>query len=261
MNSFTDKREAGPASADPLQGQPVRSRLYILAIILALGSALLWPFDMVLSDMLRISGSAETSMLLFRLARIVKLFGKGEILLLLGLLLAIYRHKEVAIAACLSLLLAGLIILPTKFAFERQRPNGANFQSFPSGDAAAVTAFLVPVASAFPSSTFPAAVGIATIGAARVAFGYHYPSDVLAGIAIGIFAVAVVLSLKISSWPGFRRLLRRGWVVAALGFLVLIRLPASGNNMKEFLSIFGLPVALLVMVPFVRSWLQTRGQK
>ena len=211
----------------------LRRTAYLCGLAAAIGllALLVWPFDQAVSSFLRVSGQDRVSWLLWHAAQPVKLFGKGDVLIILGLVLAIYRRKQVAIAALIAALIAGLIVAPTKLLVGRERPSGRDARSFPSGDAAAVAAFVVPLASAFPATIPVAAVGIAAIGTARIATGFHFPSDILAGIAIGILSGALVLYLNISLNARIRRILRRSWLAALLGFFVLIRLPmASGSD-------------------------------
>jgi 4-amino-4-deoxy-L-arabinose transferase-like glycosyltransferase/membrane-associated phospholipid phosphatase len=238
-----------------------RYGLYGLAVAFGLLALVVWPFDQTVSDALRFSVNTQGGLFLWRLAQPVKLFGKGEILLLIGFILAIYRRKQVALVACLALLIAGLIVAPMKFTFERQRPNARDTRSFPSGDAAAITAFMVPIAIAFPAARPIAVGGIAAIGVARVAVGFHFPSDILAGIAIGFFSSAVVLSRKISLKRKVRRLLKRSWLAATLGLVVLVRmLMESGGDMRGFLSIFGPAAGLVAVFPFIRAWARKQRQ-
>jgi hypothetical protein len=191
----------------------------------------------------------------------VKVFGKGGILFLLGCVLAINRWKRAAVLACLAMLLVSPIIGPSKLIFGRERPDRTDRGSFPSGDAAAVTAFLVPIATIFPATKPIAIASVAAIGIQRVVLRKHFPSDVLGGIAIGVFVSAVVLSLNIPLRPRIRRFLRRSWLAAGLGLLVPVYLLLGGSgDMKRFLVIFGPAVALLVIAPFVRSWMRTLGR-
>jgi membrane-associated phospholipid phosphatase len=238
----------------------IRYGLFGLAVVIAFAAALVWPFDETLSDMLCISrvGHVATP-LWWEALKGVRVFGKAEVLLVLGFLLAIHRRKQVAVLACIGVLLAGLIVTPMKLIVGRPRPDGSNKMSFPSGDIASLTAFLVPIASTIPTMRPIAFAGVVAVGAVRVSNGFHFPSDILAGVAIGIVAGAIVLLMKFTLRPQVRRLLRRSWVASALGILFFIHLFAPGvGNFRTFFSIFGPSVALLAVAPFTRAWLRTR---
>ncbi len=240
--------------------QHVRYGLFGLAAVTAVLAIIVWPFDESLSNMLCISrvGHVATP-LWWEAVKGVRVFGKAEILFFLGFLLAIHGRKQTAVYACIAVLLASLLVTPTKFIVGRSRPDGSNHMSFPSGDVASLAAFVVPVASALPVIRPIAFAGVAAVGAVRVANGFHFPSDILAGIAIGIFAGAIVLSVRFSLKPWTRRLARRSWLAAVLGGLILVHIfvPSVGN-FRTFFAIFG-PAAVLVAVsPFIRALLGDR---
>ena len=69
--------------------------------------------------------------------------------------------------------------------------------SFPSGHAASAAAFATGVALEMPLLAVPVGALAAAVGASRVVTGVHYPSDVLAGFALGTAAGAVTLRW----WP------------------------------------------------------------
>jgi membrane-associated phospholipid phosphatase len=65
--------------------------------------------------------------------------------------------------------------------------------SFPSGHSMTITAALVPIVAAFPGALLPSIALWMSMGWARVASGHHYPSDLIAGGALGA-AVSYPLS-------------------------------------------------------------------
>jgi undecaprenyl-diphosphatase len=69
--------------------------------------------------------------------------------------------------------------------------------SFPSGHSASAAAFATGVALEMPSLALPIGALAAAVGTSRVVNGVHYPSDVLAGFAIG--TAAGVLTVR--WWP------------------------------------------------------------
>ena len=66
--------------------------------------------------------------------------------------------------------------------------------SFPSGHCMTITAVAIPVCAALPQLTAPAALACALVAWARVAAAHHYPTDIVAGIALGA-VVSVPITL------------------------------------------------------------------
>lgn len=69
--------------------------------------------------------------------------------------------------------------------------------SFPSGHAASAAAFAVGVALEMPVLAAPVGTLAAAVGASRVVTGVHFPSDVVAGFAVGTGAGL----LTVRWWP------------------------------------------------------------
>jgi undecaprenyl-diphosphatase len=134
--------------------------------------------------------------------------------------------ERVAAYVATSVLSASIAVHILKFAIGRARPlvygqygifslhpfNGDFlFQSFPSAHSAHVGALFAALALLFPRlrALF---IGVALwLAATRVIIGVHYPSDVIAGLALGFwfaYATAIVFSrfglvfyLSLAGWP------------------------------------------------------------
>jgi undecaprenyl-diphosphatase len=101
----------------------------------------------------------------------------------------------------------------------RRLPRAPRTTSFPSGHAAVAAAFVTGAAIEMPSLAAPGIALASAVGASRVATGRHYPSDVLAGTAIG--AAAALATLR--WWPR-----RPPWPAAAIR--PSCRAPASATG-------------------------------
>jgi membrane-associated phospholipid phosphatase len=86
-------------------------------------------------------------------------------------------------------MLTQIFVQGTKFAVGRQRPDGSNSMSFPSGHSASAFATATVVQEHFGwKAGIPAYAFASFVGASRLAAGKHYLSDVVVGAGIGIAA-------------------------------------------------------------------------
>lgn len=129
----------------------------------------------------------------------------------------------------LTIALSGLTANILKRAIGRARPhffeeegifsfhpfaNTAAYESFPSGHATTAAALFVALALLAPHLRTPLLIAGVWIGLARVIVGAHYPSDVIAGLALGAwFALAIatqlarhgiLFTITTSGWPEAR---------------------------------------------------------
>lgn len=141
-----------------------------------------------------------------RMAATISWLGNGLIYALIGLpiLLLVPGSARAVLAGSVALLIAHLIYPWLKLACARERPYTANSElqpliktldrlSFPSGHVMSLSAACMPLLLVFPAF-WPAAGGLwLAMGWSRIACAHHYPSDVLAGTAIGA-GIAMPLS-------------------------------------------------------------------
>lgn len=66
--------------------------------------------------------------------------------------------------------------------------------SFPSGHTMTLSGVMAPIVIAWPSTTASAAMLVLSMAWSRIATAHHYPSDVIAGAALGV-AMAYPLSI------------------------------------------------------------------
>lgn len=125
----------------------------------------------------------------------------------LGLLwwLGAEEWKQLALVMIIGIVITAVVVLVIKFTVRRRRPEGEWGQvyrstdphSFPSGHAARSTMLAVVAVGLGPSWLGLALlIWAPLVGLARIILGVHYPSDILAGMALGlILGVLVVLSV------------------------------------------------------------------
>jgi membrane-associated phospholipid phosphatase len=105
-----------------------------------------------------------------------------------------------------AMLLSEAIVSPLKYMVGRRRPDGTldrKNASFPSSHASSAFAFAVTLARYYPEQG-PAILETACfVAISRVYLERHYPTDILAGAAIGVTAAAI--SELYLSWLHFDR--------------------------------------------------------
>jgi membrane-associated phospholipid phosphatase len=211
-------REALPASA---ASQRLLSLELLIGLLSAAGALLLFTWlgreilegeVLALDDRLRESVHGLASPGLTTIMRAASLYGGPAVLIPAGLLAAVaFLMKGWRRGALLTLVLlsgAGLLNGLLKFSFARVRPTSyfdyplPGSPSFPSGHAlyaAGVFGGLAVLLTARMENRLHqflvwliAVSLILLVGLSRVYLGVHYPSDVLAGYAIGVIWVTTV---------------------------------------------------------------------
>lgn len=124
--------------------------------------------------------------------------------------------------------------------------------SFPSGHSASAAAFTVGVVRESPALAVPVGALAAAVAYGRVHTGVHYPSDVVAGLALGAAAAAMVQRL----WPRTAAPGRPAAAPAAApalpdgaGLVVVVNADAGPADAREVVGrvVAGLPRAEVVL--------------
>ena len=122
----------------------------------------------------------------------------------LGLLwwLGVDYWKQLALVMIIGIGVTALVVLVIKFTVRRRRPQGewgriyrsTDPHSFPSGHAARSTMLAVIALGLGPLWLgLSLLLWVPLVGLARIILGVHYPSDILAGMALGIVMGVLVL--------------------------------------------------------------------
>jgi PAP2 superfamily len=114
-------------------------------------------------------------------------------------------------------IIAELIVQPLKFATHRERPDGSNFQSFPSGHAAATFAAATVIERHLGWKGAAIGYGIASyVAASRLHDNVHNVSDVVFGSAVGVIAGRTVTVHGRKMWTLTPALVPGGVAVVAM---------------------------------------------
>jgi membrane-associated phospholipid phosphatase len=194
--------------------------LSLIAIAAILVCPAVYPFDGELSQFLRqpdLPGDLRKAIELSEAFA----HGFGVFFILMSVfVVSVSRRKQVLVAILITLS-SGLLANGMKAAFVRVRPHAeglvvassnsaappkaevveasfwdARQRSFPSGHSATAWGLAIGLALLFPRGIW-IFISLALLASAqRIVSGAHYPSDVVAGIAIAFLCAAVILSSK-----------------------------------------------------------------
>lgn len=221
-----------------VNGSLKRIRWYFAAGIMLLVAALIahiW--DIPYKNWIQQYTYLKTKGTIFRdFLEIITFLGKGGIVVILALIMGGIGKSKLCWRIIIAFLIMAAIVLPLKKIVHRERPNGTNHLSFPSGDTADATVLFVSLASYSPAMTPVAAVMIPAVGILRTYNNLHYLSDVLAGMAIGIMAVGIAITIKPEKNKYLKKIKPRYYALAAMAVTLVCFIPQAFKNGGEYLS-------------------------
>ena len=132
-----------------------------------LAGALLRAWDRPLSEAATAHPALGASPLLREFLLLFRLLGKTEVLLALAMVFGLLGFRRRAVEMVLALAISGALVLPLKAFVPAERPEGGAQGSFPSGDAASVTAVAAPLAARVPMAAPAAAAALGLVGFSR----------------------------------------------------------------------------------------------
>ncbi len=240
---------------------------YIFALILFICAIIVHPWDYQYKEFITTHRFLDIGSLNYFLG-LVRVFGNGGIIAVLALLFAAYGYKKLAYRIAVSLLVMGIIVNIFKPIVGRERPNGRNNHSFPSGDTATAAAFFPPMAA--ESNMFIPGTIIITpaVGFLRTYDNWHWLSDVITGMGVGFIAVgfALYFSEKKNRFHRFFccQLKPRHYAIISLIVLLACFIPElikGGGKYLSFTSFFAPSLYVWLTAIYVPFFFKGRSEK
>lgn len=174
---------------------------------------ILKPFDLKIISYIQSLENEYLTVFYKMITIIADTYQSAIITILLVTFLYFKKHYREALFLAITMTTCGLAMPLLKNIFSRERPNFYRLieisgYSFPSGHTTSATTMYLTLAIILLSImkklnkyfAFSIAVlGIVIIGSSRIYLGVHYPTDVMAGICLGISIVSTVYCLYYSN--------------------------------------------------------------
>ena len=174
---------------------------------------ILKPFDLKIISYIQSLENEYLTVFYKMITIIADTYQSAIITILLVTFLYFKKHYREALFLAITMTTCGLAMPLLKNIFSRERPNFYRLieisgYSFPSGHTTSATTMYLTLAIILLSImkklnkyfVFSIAVlGIVIIGSSRIYLGVHYPTDVMAGICLGISIVSTVYILYYSN--------------------------------------------------------------
>ncbi|MCF7790435.1 MAG: phosphatase PAP2 family protein [Victivallales bacterium] len=236
----------------------VRPAVFIIIGIAFLVLALiLHPWDYVYKDFIQNCFFQRNRIPAFDyFVDLIATLGKGDMIAIIIVVIAAKGLRKTAFNIALSMLIMAVIVWSLKPTVQRERPNGSNNVSFPSGDTATTSAFFGAAAVEYPPVT-PMFIAAPAVGFVRTYKNAHYLSDVTAGLGFGLIAVGIAYYIRYKRFKLLKllefleRFKPRIYVLALFIMCLIIFLPEAlkGEGTRlDFMELFA-PSLFIWMAP------------
>jgi len=180
--------------------------------------------------------------------------GHGVALGLIFVTLAVlYGEERTGVGGLMAIITGGLTADALRMLFNRTRPDGDPF-SFPSAHSACAFAAAAVLARRWPRRWYLFYLAAAAVGGSRVLLLKHFPSDVLAGAALGItFGLACAAVADGMRWLRDPETMR--WVRGLLASMLVLAVIAP-EGLPDPLGLLAGPAVLLILVRRATSLLE-----
>lgn len=239
----------------------------VFAFIAAALASWLWFDQGIISRLARTRGDWGVSPAVDVFSRLGKVWLQVWLLLIW---FAMSRRRRDVHAGLLALVIAGAAVIPVKYAVARPRPyvllraqeygavdtNATHHLSFPSGDTAATVAV---AAAILPALGWPLRLMLAgvcgAIGALRVGVAAHYPSDVLAGVAMGLLAGWLAIRLMAAWGRSDRPVPLETWLVllGIAGIPIAVGIADGVAELTPVLKTYSAMILCVVLAAAIRN--------
>jgi len=174
---------------------------------------ILKPFDLKIISYIQSLENEYLTVFYKMITIIADTYQSAIITILLVIFLYFKKHYREVLFLAITMTTCGLAMPLFKNIFSRERPNFYRLieisgYSFPSGHTTSATTMYLTLAIILLSIMKKlnkyfvfciAVLGIVIIGSSRIYLGVHYPTDVMAGICLGISIVSTVYILYYSN--------------------------------------------------------------
>lgn len=233
------------------------SLLLLFFLLLALLIAVFWE-ERLIQHLTSVIPKGRREESINQALGLITALGKADSLMFLAFVLGACGWPRRAAQILTGLLVSFLLVGSLKLAVGRERPDGHDRFSFPSADAAAAAAAAVPIIQLFPRTLPLVAVSVLAVATTRTLYLRHYPSDVCAGLALGLIAALVALRFRLHRWIPIRPpYYLAGALIMPFGrYFLGVMGGELGQHFVDFCLVFGPSLVFWVILTHLRPWLR-----